>query len=100
MALAVPVMEELFWRSYVMRRIDSRDFLAKDPRGVSAAAFALSCALFASEHTQWLAGLLAGAAYGALYRRSRNLWIPIVSHTTTNGILAIWILATGNWQYW
>jgi CAAX prenyl protease-like protein len=100
MALAVPVMEELFWRSYVMRRIDSRDFLAKDPRAVSALAFATACALFATEHTQWLAGLLAGAAYGALYMRSRNLWIPIVSHTTTNGTLAIWILATGNWRYW
>ena len=98
--LAVPVMEELFWRSYVMRRIDARDFLAKDPRAVSALAFAVSCALFATEHTQWLAGLLAGAAYGMLYMRSRNLWIPIVSHTTTNGTLAIWILATGNWQYW
>ena len=100
MAIAVPVMEELFWRSFLMRRIDARDFLALDPRAVSGLAFGLSCALFASEHTLWFAGLLAGVAYGALYKRSRNLWIPILSHATTNGTLAIWILATGDWRYW
>jgi CAAX prenyl protease-like protein len=99
-ALAVPVMEELFWRSFLMRRIDARDFLSLDPRAVSALAFGLSCALFASEHALWFAGLLAGVAYGLLYRRCRNLWIPIVSHATTNGTLAIWILATRNWQLW
>ena len=100
MAIAVPVMEELFWRSFLMRRIDARDFLALDPRAVSGLAFGLSCALFASEHTLWFAGLLAGMAYGALYKRSGNLWLPIVSHATTNGTLAIWILATGNWRLW
>jgi CAAX protease family protein len=99
-ALVVPVMEELFWRSFLMRRIGGRDFLARDPRNAGALAFGLSCALFASEHAQWFAGLIAGAAYSALYMRSRNLWIPIVSHATTNGTLAIWILATASWQLW
>lgn len=100
MALAVPVMEELFWRSFLMRWIDRRDFLAKDPRTVSALAFGLSCALFASEHALWFAGLLAGAAYALLYMRTRNLWIPILSHATTNGTLAIWILSTQSWHLW
>jgi CAAX prenyl protease-like protein len=98
--LVVPVMEELFWRSLAMRWIDSRDFLAVDPRRASFVAFALSSALFALEHSQWLAGLLAGAAYGWLYLRSGNLWIPIISHATTNGILALWIVATGSWRFW
>ena len=93
-------MEELFWRSLAMRWIDGRDFLAVNPRRVSFVAFALSSALFALEHSQWLAGLLAGAAYGWLYLRSGNLWIPIISHATTNGILALWIVATGSWRFW
>ncbi|HEX6632752.1 MAG TPA: CAAX prenyl protease-related protein [Usitatibacter sp.] len=100
LALAVPVMEELFWRSFLMRWIDRRDFLAKDPRAASMLAFGLSCALFASEHSMWFAGLIAGAAYAGLYMRTRNLWIPILSHATTNGTLATWILATGNWHLW
>ena len=96
----VPLMEELFWRSFLMRWIDARDFLAADPRRTSWRAFALSCALFASEHSLWFAGLVAGAAYAWLYRRSGDLRIPIVSHAVTNGTLAIWILSTGNWSYW
>ena len=100
LALVVPLMEELFWRSFLMRWIDRRDFLSVDPRRASLAAFGISSALFAVEHSLWFAGLVAGAAYAWLYMRSRNLWIPIVSHATTNGILGSWILTTGNWRFW
>jgi hypothetical protein len=100
LVLVVPVMEELFWRSFVMRWIDRREFLSLDPARVTPLAFALSSALFALEHAQWLAGLLAGLAYGWLYMRSRNLWIPILSHGITNGLLGIWILAARDWTLW
>lgn len=100
LTLVVPVMEELFWRSFVMRWIDRRDFLSMDPARATPPALALSSALFAVEHAQWFAGLLAGAAYGWLYMRSRNLWIPILSHATTNGLLGIWILAARDWRLW
>lgn len=100
LALVVPVMEELFWRSFLMRWIDARDFLGLDPRRASRTAFALSCGLFALEHAQWLAGLLAGAAYGWLYIRTSRLWIPITAHAITNATLGLWILATGNWRFW
>lgn len=100
LALVVPVMEELFWRSFLMRWIDRRDFLAMDPRQASLTAFALSSALFALEHTQWLAGLIAGFVYTWLYKKTGNLRVPIISHAVTNGTLGLWILATGNWRFW
>ena len=99
-ALVVPVMEELFWRSFLMRWIDRREFLCVDPRRASLAAFGVSCALFAVEHSSWLAGLVAGAAYAGLFMLGRNLWLPIVAHATTNALLGFWILATGNWRFW
>ena len=100
LAAIVPVMEELFWRSFLMRRIDAVDFLAADPRRAGWLAIALSSALFASEHSLWFAGLLAGIAYACVYRRSANLWTVILSHAITNGALGAWILATGSWRYW
>jgi hypothetical protein len=100
LALIVPVMEELFWRSFLMRWIAARDFLSVDPKTIRAGAFVISSALFASEHAMWLAGLAAGLAYAWMYRRTGNLWIPIVSHAITNGTLGLWILATGNWRFW
>lgn len=99
-ALVVPVMEELFWRSLVMRWIARHDFLALPPRQVGARAFLVTTALFAIEHERWFAGAVAGAAYGALYMLSGNLWVPIVAHAVTNGALGLWILTSRNWEFW
>ena len=99
-ALMVPVMEELFWRSFVMRWIEKADFLRVDPKEVGAKALGISSAIFALEHHLWFAGLLAGFAYGWLYIRTGNLWVAVLSHGVTNGALGIWILYTGSWQFW
>jgi CAAX prenyl protease-like protein len=100
LALVVPVMEELFWRSLVLRWIERHDFQSVAPREVGWRAFAITTALFALEHERWLAGALAGATYNWLYMRSGNLWVSIVAHMVTNGILGLWVLQTGNWEFW
>ena len=99
-ALLVPVMEELFWRSFIARWIDNPNFLAVDPSRISHKALWMSSGLFAMEHSLWLAGLLAGLAYCWLYHKERSLWPPIIAHAITNGVLGVWILSTGAWQYW
>lgn len=99
-ALVVPVMEELFWRSFFMRWLQDQDFLKVNPAFVSHFAFFATADLFAVEHSLWLAGLLAGLAYGWLYKSQRNLWSPIIAHAITNGALGIWVLCTAHWGYW
>jgi hypothetical protein len=100
LALVVPVMEELFWRSFLLRWLDVREFSTADPRRASPRAFVLTAALFASEHSLWFAGLIAGLLYNWVYIRTGNLWVPIASHAITNGALGIWVLATRNWHLW
>ena len=99
-ALAVPVMEELFWRSLVLRWIEQHDFLGLAPRRIGMRAFLITTALFALEHERWIAGAVAGMVYNGLYMRSGNLWVPIVAHAVTNAALGVWILRTQNWQFW
>jgi len=99
-ALVAPLMEELFWRSYFMRWLDRSDFLAADPKRVSLRAFIVTAAFFAIGHHLWLAGLLAGIAYGWLYKVSGNLWAPVSAHAVTNAMLGFWVLQTGAWEYW
>jgi CAAX prenyl protease-like protein len=99
-ALVVPVMEELFWRSLVMRWIERPAFLGVAPRDIGWRAVLMSSVVFGAEHSLWLAGILAGVAYAWLYRRSGKLWAPIVAHAVTNLLLGIWVVATGNWQFW
>jgi len=99
-ALVVPVMEELFWRSFLLRWIDAPDFLSRAPRLASARAFVVTVVLFGFEHNLWLAGMVAGAAYSVLYMRSQSLWSPILAHGVTNAILGCWIISSGHWNYW
>lgn len=99
-ALVVPVMEELFWRSFLMRWIAAGDFLRQDPARVGWKAVAVSVLLFGIEHNLWFAGVVAGLAYSLLYMRTRNLWAPIIAHGVTNGALGVWVVATGQWTYW
>ncbi len=99
-SLVVPVMEELFWRSLVLRWIEKHDFLSVDPRTIGWRAFSITTVLFAVEHERWFAGAIAGAAYNLLYMRTGNLWVPVAAHAVTNGALGIWILYSGRWEFW
>ena len=99
-ALIVPVMEELFWRSFLMRWVERFDFMLVDPARIGFKAFVIPCVLFGFEHNLWLAGIVAGVVYGMLYMRHRKLWSPILAHAITNGLLGIWVVHTGGWQFW
>jgi len=96
----VPLMEELFWRSFILRWIARRDFLNQAPAAVGLRALLVSSLLFGVEHELWLAGIVAGLAYGWLYMRAGSLWVVVAAHATTNLLLGIWVLATGNWRLW
>lgn len=99
-ALLVPVMEELFWRSFLMRWVDNQDFEKVAPNEVSLRAIVISTLVFMLAHTQWLGAIVAGLAYAWLYRYTRSLWAPILAHAVTNGVLGIWVVVYGNWQFW
>ena len=99
-ALVVPVMEELFWRSFLMRWVERSDFQSVNPARIGVKAFVIPAVLFGFEHNLWLAGVVAGVAYGVLYMRHRNLWSPILAHAVTNGLLGAYVMATASWQFW
>ena len=99
-ALVVPVMEELFWRSFLMRWLEKPRFLDVAPSDVGRKSLLMTSVVFALEHRLWFAGLLAGLIYGELYRRTGSLWVVILAHTVTNAGLGVYVLATGGWGFW
>ena len=98
--LLVPVMEELFWRSFLLRWVANPVFEAVDPRRAGLRALVIATFLFMLAHVQWLAAIVAGLAYAWLYMRRGHLWSAVVAHAVTNGALGVWVVATGNWQFW
>ena len=99
-SLIVPVMEELFWRSFLMRWIRSPRFETVLPQQVGLKAIVLTTFVFTLAHTLWLAAVIAGLAYALLYVRTGKLWVPIIAHAVTNGALGVWVVATGRWSFW
>jgi CAAX prenyl protease-like protein len=99
-ALVVPVMEELFWRSFLMRWVENPSFERVDPQRVGLKAIVLSTFVFTLAHTLWLAAIVAGLAYALLYRWSGKLWTAVIAHAVTNGLLGVWVIATGRWEFW
>ena len=99
-ALLVPVMEELFWRSFLMRWLQVPVFEGLDPRQAGLKAVVLSTFLFMLAHPLWLAAIIAGLAYALLYRQTGKLWTAVLAHAVTNGALGLWVVQTRQWQFW
>jgi len=100
-AALVPVLEELFWRGWLMRWLIDKNFL-KVPLGTyQPFSFWVVALLFASEHGAfWEVGLLAGIVYNWWLVRTRNLADCILSHGVTNLVLGVYVVTAGQWQYW
>lgn len=100
-AILVPIIEELFWRAWMMRWLVDVDFL-KVPLGTfTPMAFGVTAVLFASEHgAYWEVGLAAGLIYNAWMVKTRSLGDCILAHAVTNGLLSAYVVAEDQWQYW
>lgn len=100
-AILVPIIEELFWRGWLMRWLDNPDF-EKVPFGRYAhQAFWISALLFGSEHgPYWEVGIMAGAAYNFWAIRTKRLGDCVLAHGVTNLCLSVYTITTGKWEYW
>jgi len=99
-ALVVPISEELAFRGYLLRRLQGGDFTSVSPRAWTWFSLLTSSLLFGVLHGRWLAGTLAGLAYAVLLVRTGRLGEAVAAHAVTNGVIAAWVLVTGDWSHW
>jgi exosortase E/protease (VPEID-CTERM system) len=96
--LTVPLAEELAYRGFLMRRLQSRDFDSLAYERVGWFAIAASAVLFGAAHgALWLPGCVAGFAYGWIVRRQGRLGEAVTAHMMTNFLVAAVALGSGNW---
>lgn len=100
LTVVVPVMEELFWRSFLLRYVTQSDFRSLPFDGFSWRAFGVVAVLFALGHPEWLSAALTACVYAELLRRTRSIFATVVAHAVTNAALGAYILATGAWLFW
>ena len=101
LAVVVPVVEELFYRGFLLRFVtDLDDFRRVPPGAFSGLALAVNVVLFALSHPEWLAAALFAGGMCGLLRLTRNLFACILAHGVTNLFLGLYIVGAGQWQYW
>jgi membrane protease YdiL (CAAX protease family) len=99
-ALVVPVMEELFWRGFLMRWLIKEDFTAVPLGTFQAFSFGATTVCFASVHgTEWPLALIVGVIYGGWFVRTKSLGSIMLAHGTTNLLLALYCLFSGDWHF-
>ena len=99
-ALVVPIMEELFWRSFMLRYVITADFTTVRIGTFTMTSFLIGSVLFGLEHNLILAGIMAGIAYSGLLYWTKSIYQCILAHAVTNLVLGIYVLQTGYWKFW
>jgi CAAX prenyl protease-like protein len=100
-AILVPIIEELFWRGWLLRWLIHPDFTTVPLGAYTAKSFWISAVLFASEHgPYWEVGLIAGVAFNWWIIRTKSLGNCILVHVVANAALSAYVIASGRWEYW
>ena len=100
LVLLVPLIEELFYRSFLMRWMVDPD-IGRVPVGkVTGAGLAATTAVFTLSHPEWLPAMITALAWGALLWRTKSVSACVVSHAVANLALGVYVLTTGEWKYW
>ncbi len=99
--VTVPIAEELAFRGYLLRRLSAADFEHVKWSAVSWTALAVSSLLFGMLHgPRWPAGTLAGLLFGWLAMRQAKIGEAVAAHAAANALIAVYVLAAGQWQLW
>jgi membrane protease YdiL (CAAX protease family) len=99
-ALCVPIMEELFWRAFLMRWLIREDFTSVPMGTYQPFSFWITTACFAAVHgPEWPLGAIVGILYGAWFVRTKNLGNIVLAHGVTNLLLALYCLFTNEWHF-
>jgi CAAX prenyl protease-like protein len=99
-AFVISIIEEFFWRGYLLRTARTPDFLDIDIGQLHWPSFLIVAAIFAIEHNEVLAGFICGIVYGLFYIKTKDIWAAAIAHITTNAVLGIYVLATGKYIFW
>ena len=98
-AFVIAPVEELFFRAFLYRRLQNRDFASVSHACFDLSAFLWTVFLFTLEHDRPLAAALCAVVYGFLYIRC-GLLAAVVAHVTTNLLLAVYVIHSGQWGFW
>jgi CAAX prenyl protease-like protein len=99
---AVPVVEELFWRGFILRAFVRWDHYDQVEWGrFHWRAFLGSALLSTVQHPDnWGVSILCWLGYNLLFYWKKSLLCLVVAHAATNLTLYSYVIYAGDWRFW
>lgn len=95
--VTVPIVEELAFRGFLLRRFVAADFTAVSYRTWSWLGLIVSSLAFGLLHSQWGLGIFAGLVFGALTMIRGRLSDAVIAHSAANALIVVFVLLSGRW---
>ncbi len=108
LVIVVPLLEEIFWRGFLMRFLISEPF-EKVPFGkYQTKAFFITVLAFAAAHygnsalpgQDFYAAIITGVIYNGVACLTKSLGSCVFVHAVTNLFLGLYIMFTKQWGFW
>ena len=102
LVIVVPLVEEIFWRGFLLRYLIDDDFTDVPIGAFSWKSFGIVTAGFMLEHNppDWPAAILTGVLFNLVAYYTRSLSACVLTHAVTNLLLGLYVMHTGQWGFW
>lgn len=102
LVIIVPLVEEIFWRGFLLRYLIDEKFTAVPFGKFSWLSFGVVTIAFTFVHSSadWIAAAICGVLYNLVAYHTRSLTSCILAHALTNLLLGLWIVSTRQWGFW
>lgn len=98
----VPIVEELFWRGFILRALVSWDRFDEVPLGkFTVLSFIGASLLSVLQHpANWGVSIACWMLFNALFYWKRSLLCLMLTHAITNLALYAYVVHSGDWRFW
>lgn len=102
LVVVVPLVEEIFWRGFLLRFLINEDFRSVGVGTFSWGSFLWVSLLFGLEHAgpDIIPAVITGACFNGVAYRTRSLTACVIVHAAVNLGLGLYIMRTGQWGFW
>ena len=102
LVLVVPLLEEIFWRGFLLRHL-IRDPFHEVPVGAFTwRSFTWVALAFGLAHwgPDFVPAIITGALYNLVAITTRSLGACVLAHAVTNLGLGLYLFRTQQWGFW
>lgn len=102
LVIIVPLLEEIFWRGFLLRYLIKEDFTGVAFGTFSWFSFGVVTVMFGLAHwgADFVPALITGAIYNLVAVKTRSLAGCVIAHAVTNLGLGLYIMQTRQWGFW